>query len=70
MIEKENLKKKNKEGLANILMLISICLIIFGAIFGFMSLPNALPGFVICGTGAVLSFVSGYLKNGYINFFN
>lgn len=71
MMNKEELTKKNKEGVANIILMVSICLIIVGAIIGFIDQPdNYGNAFLLCGLGTVLSFVATYIKNGYLKFFN
>lgn len=65
MTEQER-KKKNKKGIANIILLIGIIFIIFG----FVLSKNAGEAFFMCFFGTVLTFVSNYMKNGYIKFFN
>jgi len=70
MTEQEK-KEKNKKGIANIILIIGIMLIIFGVTFGFKNLQeNAVTAFFMCGAGTILTFVSNYMKNGYIKFFN
>lgn len=67
----KDLRQKNKEGIANILMMVAICLIIGGIILGFTNLEeNAGKGFFMCGGGTILTFVSSYLKHGYVKFLN
>lgn len=64
-------KEKNKEGIANIITVIGICLIIVGIIVGFTDAPkNFGMSFFVCGGGTTLTFVGNYIKNGYIKFFN
>lgn len=64
-------KQKNKEGIANIILLSAICLIVGGIILGFQNIQeNIGKVFFMCLTGTILSFVSGYMKTGYIKFFN
>lgn len=68
---KKNLKTKNREGVANIILMIGIILIIMGIIFGVSNMvENAGKAFLICGFGTILTFVSNYMKNGYIKFLN
>lgn len=68
---KKNLNQKNREGIANIILMVGIVLIVMGFIFGVSDMSeNAGKAFFICGIGTVLTFVSNYLKNGYIKFFN
>jgi len=63
--------EKNKKGIANLLYFIAIILIVSGAIIGFSDIYNNWgTAFCLCLTGTILSFVSTYLKNGYIKFFN
>ena len=68
---KKNIKTKNREGIANIILMIGISFIIIGFIFGVSNMAeNAISAFFICGFGTILTFVSNYMKNGYIKFFN
>ena len=68
---KKDLNQKNREGIANIILLVGIILILMGVVFGVSNiLENAGKAFIICGVGTVLTYVSNYLKNGYIKFFN
>ena len=63
--------QKNKEGIANILLMMSICLIICGIIIGIINFTeNVGTAFFMCLIGTSLSFYSSYLKYGYIKFFN
>ena len=67
----KDLKQKNKEGIANILLMMGICLIIGGIILGFINLEeNVGKAFFMCAIGTILNFVSGYLRYGYVKFFN
>ena len=68
---KKDLKQKNKEGIANMILVIGAILIIVGFIFGVSDIAeNAGKAFLVCGAGTVLTFVSNYMKNGYIKFLN
>jgi hypothetical protein len=70
-MNKEELDKKNKEGLANIILMVGVCLIVVGIIVGFTNPPdNFGKAFFVCGAGTILSFVANYMKNGYLKFFN
>jgi len=63
--------KKNKEGMGNIISFIGIILIILGAIKGFSNMDeNWAIAFFCCLIGTILNFVGGYLRDGYIKFFN
>lgn len=65
------LQQKNKKGVANIILLIGIMFILSGASLGFSNLDlYAGKAFLLCGFGTFLTFVSNYMKNGYIKFFN
>lgn len=63
---------KSKVGLANFLLLASICLILGGiGVSIAVGLEDGwATSFVLCLIGTVLSLISGYLKNGYFKFFN
>lgn len=64
-------QQKNREGIANIILMMGICLIIGGIIVGFTNMPdNVGTAFFMCLIGTVLNFTSGYIKYGYIKFFN
>ena len=64
-------EQKNKEGVANFLLLVSICLIIGGLVIGISNMKeNVGIGFFMCLIGTALTFVSNYLKVGYFKFFN
>lgn len=68
---KKELKQKNKESVANIIFFIGVMLILSGASLGFFNLDlYAGKAFLLCSVGTTLTFVSNYLKNGYIKFFN
>jgi len=70
MTEQER-KQKNKEGIANIILIIGIALIIGGCIIGFSNMEqNWGTAFLMCLVGTVLNFTSNYMKNGYIKFGN
>jgi hypothetical protein len=71
-IEKQKSKEqKNKEGIANILSLVGICLIIGGILIAISNIQeNVGSAFLMCLIGTVLNFSSTYLKFGYIKFFN
>ena len=64
-------EQKNKEGIANILLMLAIGLIIGGVVIGLTNgKENVGTGFFLCLIGTFLSFVSGYIRHGYIKFFN
>lgn len=70
-MNKEELEKKNKEGFANIILLIGVCLIVIGIIVGVTDASNNFgKAFLCCGIGTFLTFVANYIKNGYLKFFN
>jgi hypothetical protein len=66
------MNNKSKEGFANLLTLIGICLIVGGIYVSVMiGLEDGWgTSFLMCLVGTVLNFVAGYLKNGYFKFFN
>lgn len=67
----KDLRQKNKEGIANILLMVAICLVIGGIILGFTNIEeHAGKAFFMCAIGTILNFVASYLKHGYVKFFN
>jgi len=68
---KTDLKKKNNEGVSNLITFIGISFIIVGVIFGMSNImEHAGKAFFLCLTGTILTFVGNYMKNGYLKFFN
>lgn len=70
-MKNEEIKNKNKEGIANFLLLVAVCLIFGGFYLGVSNMEeNLKTAFFMCLTGTALSFISNYIKVGYFKFFN
>lgn len=70
-LTKKQKSQKNKEAIANIVMLIGACLIIYGIIIGFTNITeNAGKAFFACLIGTLCTYISSYIKYGYVKFFN
>lgn len=70
MTEKEK-NQKNKEGIANVLTVIGGSMIVTAIIIAFMFGPEVFGTlFFVSLIGTVLIFVSNYIRNGYLKFFN
>lgn len=67
----KTIKQKNKEGIANIILMAGICLIIVGILISIINFTeNVGTSFFMCLIGTVLTFFAQYLRFGYIKFFN
>lgn len=70
MTEKEK-NQKNKEGIANVLTVIGGSMVLISIIVAFMFGPEVFGTlFFVSLIGTVLIFVSNYIRNGYLKFFN
>jgi hypothetical protein len=70
-ITKKELKKKNREGQANLILFIGACFIIFAIILEMISLEvYGGVAFMLSLSGTIMTFISNFLKNGYLKFFN
>lgn len=70
-LTKKQKSQKNKEAIANIIFIVGACLIVVGIIIGFTNLPeNIGKAFFACLIGTLCTYISGYIKYGYIKFFN
>ena len=64
-------KEQKTKGIANIILMIGISLVIGGGVIGFSNITqNEGEAFFMCLIGTILNFTSGYIKHGYIKFFN
>ena len=70
-LNSEQLRKKNREGISNIILVIGSLFIIFGIVIGIYDFElYSISAFIMNMIGVLLINVANYLRYGYIKFFN